>query len=134
MKTKALRRIGMGLLAGLVAAGLMAGEGNAPQSGAMKVFMRKKLMYSEGLLEGLTLEKFDMVAKNAIRLRDMTGSNHWTLVKQPDYRAYTTTYQKSLDALYMAAVDKKLEEATAAYMTVAQSCVDCHRLTRRDQR
>jgi hypothetical protein len=33
----------------------------------------------------------------------------------------------------MAAVDKKLDEATEAYTRVAHSCVECHRLVRLQQ-
>jgi hypothetical protein len=47
---------------------------------------------------------------------------------------YTTNFQKSADALYMAAVDKNLEGATEAYVKMARNCVECHRLVRIDQR
>jgi cytochrome c556 len=96
--------------------------------------MRQKLAWSQAALEGLTLEKFDLVSKNAIRIRNMTQSNQWFVFKQPDYMAHTTNFYKSVDALYMAAVDKKLDAATEAYMNVARNCVECHRLVRMEQR
>ena len=99
-----------------------------------QAFMRQKLAWSQGALEGLTLEKFELVSKNAIRMRDMTQSNGWFVYKQPDYMRHTTNFHKSVEALYMAAVDKNLDAATEAYTKVTRSCVDCHRIVRTEQR
>ena len=117
----------------VLAFSLVAAE-TKPRRAANQTFMRTKLAWSQAALEGITLEKFDVVSQNAIRMRNMTQSNHWFTMKQPDYMAQTTNYQKSVDALYMAAVDKNLEAATEAYTKVARNCVDCHRLVRTEQR
>lgn len=121
------------LLAAVVTCSLIAAETRAPRA-ATQAFMRQKLGWSQAALEGLTLEKFDLVSKNAINLRNMTQSNLWFTAKQPDYMRLTTNYQKSVDRLYLAAVDKKLDEATEAYVSVMRNCVECHRLVRLDQR
>ena len=135
MKTRIM--IQAGLVSSLVAAALglslFAAETGSRRASS-QAFMRQKLTWSQGILEGLTLEKFDVVSKNAIRMRDMTQSNQWFTMRQPDYLAHTTNYQKSVEALYMAAVDKKLDEATEAYIKVARNCVECHRLARLEQR
>jgi len=130
------RILGTGLL--VLTAGLMI---NLNSTGAdarpraeTQAFMRMKLAWSQATLEGITLEKFDVVSRNAIRLRDMTQSNHWFTMKQPDYMRHTTNFQKSAEGLYMAAVDKNLEAATEAYVKMAKSCVECHRLVRTEQR
>jgi len=121
------------LAAGVLALSLVAAEPKYKRADT-QVFMRMKLMWSQATLEGLALEKFDLVSRNAIRMRDMTQSNQWFTMKQPDYLTYTTNFQKSADALYMAAVDKNLEAATEAYTKLARNCVECHRLVRVDQR
>jgi len=132
--TTMIRAVVAGVLsAALLAVVLVAAE-TKPKRAATQAFMRQKLAYSQGVLEGLALEKFDLVSKNAIRMRDMTQSNHWFTFKQPDYLAHTTNYQKSIDALYMAAVDKNLDAATEAYTKVARNCVECHRVVRLEQR
>lgn len=135
MNTKTIIRAGLAgaVAAGVLAASLLAAE-TKPRRAATQAFMRQKLVYSQAILEGLALEKFDLVSKNAIRLRDMSQSNQWFTLKQPDYMTHTTNYQKSVDALYMAAVEKKLDEATEAYVKVARNCVECHRLVRVEQR
>jgi hypothetical protein len=100
---------------------------------ATQAFMRQKLVYSQGILEGITLEKFDLVSSNALRLRSMSVSNSWTQVGSPDYRQNLTNFQSDVDGLFKAAMDKNLNDATGAYVRVVHSCVECHRLVRLDQ-
>lgn len=135
MNTKTMIRavLAGALSAAVLAVSLVAAE-TKPKRAATQAFMRQKLAWLQAALEGLTLEKFDLVSKNAIRMRDMTQSNQWFTLKQPDYMAHTTNFQKSADALYMAALDKNLEAATEAYTKVARNCVECHRLVRTEQR
>lgn len=135
MKTKFLIQTG---LAGITAVALLtlslpAAE-TKPRRAATQVFMRQKLMWSQAALEGLALEKFDLVSRNALRMREMTRSNQWFAIKQPEYLVRTTNFVNSVDALYMAAVDRNLEAATEAYAKVSRNCVECHRLVRLDQR
>ena len=64
-----------------------------------QTFMKVKLAWSQGILEGITLEKFDVVSRNAIRMRDMTQSNQWFVVRQPDYmaRKHDSNFAQSRD-------------------------------------
>lgn len=133
MKAYVIQLSLVALVAGLVA-GVVGAADLKPRRAANQAFMRNKLVYSQLILEGMALEKFDLISKNAIRLRDMTTSNHWFVMRQPDYVKHTTDYQKNIDQLYMAAVDKNLDAVTDGYLKVARSCVDCHRLVRLDQR
>lgn len=135
MTTRTMIRAGLAvsLTATVLGFPLVAAE-TKPKRAATQAFMRQKLAWSQGVLEGLALEKFDLVSKNALRLRDMSQSNGWFTVKQPDYMALTTNFQERADALYLAAVDKNLEAATEAYTKVARNCVGCHRLVRTEQR
>ena len=71
------------LSAAVLAVSLVAAE-TKPKRAATQTFMRMKLAWSQAALEGLTLEKFDVVSQNAIRMRDMTQSNLWFTMKQPD--------------------------------------------------
>lgn len=133
MKTSRTK-LGLGVVVAVLAGGLLIGAGLNPRRVAHQAFMRNKLVYSQAILEGMALEKYDLMSKNAIRLREMTSSNLWYSARQPDYMLLTTNYQKNVDALYMAAVDKNLDRVTDAYTAVARSCVDCHRLVRSEQR
>ena len=134
MKPKWIFSLGAVVLVVWVMAGQFTTAAEVGRRAEAQTFMRLKMAWSQGVLEGLTLEKFDAVSMNAIRMRDMTRSNLWFAVRQPDYMARTTNFQQSVDALYLAAVDKNLDAATEAYLKVTRSCVECHRLVRADQR
>jgi hypothetical protein len=98
-----------------------------------QMFMRQKLTYAQGVLEGITLEKYDLVATNAAKLRDMSQTNSFVLLRNPEYLNYKTNFQASVDALSVAARAQDNQKATEAYMKMAQSCVDCHKTFRREQ-
>ena len=132
METKLIVRGGIITAAVILAIVAMAAT-DASRRPDTQAFMRQKLAYSQGILEGLAREKFDLVSKNAVLMRNMTQSNLWYRTRQVDYMRHTTNFQKCVDALYSGAVDKNLDAATDAYAKVARSCVECHRLVRADQ-
>lgn len=123
----------MALAAGVLTFSVVAAEKKAKRA-ETQAFMRQKLVCAQAVLEGLTLEKFDVVSKNSIRMRDMTHNNLWFMLKNPDYMTLTTNYQKSVEGLYMAALDKNLEAATEAYTKVSRYCVESRRVMRLEQR
>jgi hypothetical protein len=96
-------------------------------------FMRQKLVFASQILEGITLERFGLVTTNAAALRDMSQTNAFLLLKNPEYLALSTNFQASVDALAEAANAKNLRAATAAYQKMTESCVECHKIFRREQ-
>lgn len=131
-KSYAARFILFGVFTSLLAASIMAQKPSAQRIG-MQAFMRQKLTHSQGVLEGIALEKFELVSQNALRMRKMSQTNSWSSMKNVNYMARMADYQKSLDELALAAADKNLEASTEAYMKVARNCVECHRIVRVDQ-
>jgi len=127
-----------GLWAVLFLVGALFGLANAATSDEkltqMQIFMRAKLSYAQATLEGITLEKFDVASKNAIRLREMTQTNLWFKIQYPKYVEETKKFQANIDKLILAATDKNVNAAIAAYAKVSQNCVECHQMLRRDQR
>jgi hypothetical protein len=95
--------------------------------------MRLKLTYAQGVLEGITLEKFDLIITNAAKLRDMSQTNAFVLLVNRDYQNCRTNFQASVDALTRAAKEQNSQKATEAYMKMAQCCFDCHKTFRREQ-
>ena len=95
--------------------------------------MRQKLIYAQGVLEGLTLEKFDLVVTNAAKLRDMSQTNAFVLLGNLEYQMYKTNFQASVDALSAAAKQQDHQKATEVYVKMTQSCFDCHKTFRREQ-
>ncbi|MFO1460235.1 MAG: hypothetical protein U1G08_12585 [Verrucomicrobiota bacterium] len=127
-------------MAGISAAALLlasattsSAETPSAQRAAMQAFMRQKLVLSQSLLEGLSLERYDQVQKSAVQLRKMSQTNSWSTLGNVQYRAQMTNYQANLDALWAAAGDRSLDAAASAYAKVVVNCVDCHRIVRVDQ-
>jgi uncharacterized Fe-S radical SAM superfamily protein PflX len=98
-----------------------------------KSFMHKKLVYSQGILEGLTLEKYDLVITNATLLRNMNFTNHFTKMSDPYYAKDIAEFQTKVDLIIKGAKDRLLEGSTEAYMKMLESCVTCHKECRVDQ-
>jgi len=111
--------------------GLLAFSSFAEQG--TKNFMRQKLNYSQGILEGLTLEKFDLVVTNAALLRNLSVTNVFSMTGNQDYRARSTNFFRSVDTLITAAKGQNLERATEAFTHVTRNCVECHKMFRREQ-
>jgi hypothetical protein len=119
---------------GLALLGVIATHAALDRSrAATQTFMRLKLAHSQGLLEGLSLEKYDLIARNALQMRTMSQSNTFLVVRNPDYLRQVTNFQSRADEVYMAATDKNLDAATEAYVKMTRSCVECHRYFRLEQ-
>ncbi len=98
-----------------------------------RLLMREKLAYTQRVLEGLTLENFRLVSENALKMRDLTHRDEWFISTSAIYKQATTNFQKNVDAVYMAAVDKQLKVGTEAFKRVIDSCVSCHESFRVEQ-
>ena len=136
MKTRTSLRLlaGVAALALLLVAGTSSSaETPSAQRVAMQSFMRQKLVLSQSLLEGLSLERYEQVQKSALQLRKMSQTNAWSALGNVQYRAQMTNYQANLDALWAAAGERSLDAAASAYAKVVVNCVDCHRIVRVDQ-
>lgn len=98
-----------------------------------KSFMRMKLVYSQGILEGLTLEKYALVITNATFLRNMNFTNSFTKMSDPYYAKDIVDFQTKVDVIINGAKDMLLEGTTEAYTKMLESCVACHKDCRVDQ-
>ncbi len=97
-------------------------------------FMRLKLEYSKGIVEGLALENYDLILKNSQALKRLSMAAEWEVPTIPDvenYIPYTVEFQRATDQLSQEARDKDIDGATLAYMKVTMTCVSCHKYVRR---
>ena len=92
--------------------------------------MRSKLEHSNKILEGLTTEDFDTIAKEAKAMRGLTALEHWFRADTPQYKTQLSAFWYGNDALIKAAEEKNLDGATLAYTQLAISCVNCHKHVR----
>lgn len=108
----------------------LAPGGIAQQRNDLKDFMRVKLRHSQKVLEGLVLEDFDEVAKNAQELSLLSLAATWQVFETPEYVDYSRKFRNAADALTEAAKQKNLDRATLAFNQVTTRCVECHKYVR----
>lgn len=90
-------------------------------------FMRQKLTHSQNVLEGLTLENYDLIITNGIKMFNMSQSTQWQLRSTDRYKKYSAEYSDRVAAMIDAAREKKINAARDAYCRSLQSCYDCHK-------
>jgi hypothetical protein len=95
------------------------------------IFMRAKLEHSQKVLEGLTLEDFDKIAKHSQEMSLLSQASTWQVLQTPEYHDRSVEFRRSVDGLTEMAKKKNLEGAALAYVDVTMKCVSCHKYVRR---
>jgi hypothetical protein len=134
MKLKTLNRVFVcSISLGLATVVLAVLGAEQQRSTSRAEFMRMKLDYSKKLLEGLVLENYDTISKNAKTLRRLSEAAEWevpTIPNATDYVAYTGEFEKICDDLVKKCKDKNIDGATLAYVRLTMNCVNCHKYVR----
>lgn len=125
-----MRRSHLVLLVTLASLGLFAVRSYSQPSGNLSDFMRVKLKHSQNVLEGLTTEDFDMIAKNAQDISLLSQAAEWQVLQTEAYAARSAEFRRTADELTRAAQEKNLDEATLKYLDLTMKCVDCHKYLR----
>jgi hypothetical protein len=103
-----------------------------PPKGKLTVFMRPKLEHSKAVLEGLSLENFELIDKNARALKDLSESAEWKVSPNITYLRYSIEVQRLADELIEQASRKNVDGATLAYLQLTMTCVNCHKYVRQN--
>ncbi len=96
-------------------------------------FMRRKLEFSKNVLEGLALEQYPIIEKNAKALKILSQAAEWEVPMIPnatDYVALTSEFQRNTDELVKTAKQGNIDGATLAYVKLTMNCVQCHKYVR----
>jgi hypothetical protein len=93
-------------------------------------FMRAKLRHSQEIVEGLALENYDQIARNAQRLAQLSHATNWQVLQTEEYLLQSREFRRATEALREQAKQKKLEGAVLAYFDVTMKCVNCHKYVR----
>ena len=117
----------------LAACLLVPGEAQEPPAvrpDAVADFMRAKLAHSQDVLEGLTLEDYDKIARGAQELALASQASSWQVLQTEDYARQSAEFRRSCDSLRNAAKAHNLDGAALAWMEVTMKCVQCHKYVR----
>lgn len=122
------------LCAVVVAAAIVARSGTSvaeqPKVDDVGGFMRLKLTHSQHVLEGLTVENFDAIARGANALALASQASSWQVLQTEDYARHSAEFRRSCESLETAARDKNLDGAALAWMEVTMKCIQCHKYVR----
>ena len=116
-------------LAATVAGGLIA-SGAGQERSPLQTFMRQKLEHSKNALEGLAVEDFPLIAKNAMAMRQLSEDARWRITPNLDYLRRSAEFQDLTAELAAKAKARNLDGATLAYVKLTMNCVSCHKLVR----
>jgi hypothetical protein len=92
--------------------------------------MQLKLQHSKNVLEGLVLEDFDRVAKNAQQLALLSQESNWRVFQTEEYVQRSLEFRRAAHAIVAAAKKNNLDGATLAYVDTTMKCVKCHKYVR----
>ncbi|MFO0952202.1 MAG: hypothetical protein U0835_13840 [Isosphaeraceae bacterium] len=122
-----------------LALGLALGLSPAPRTyaqpppGKLSGFMRPKLEHSKAVLEGLSLENFDLITKNARALKELSEAAEWKVSPNVTYLRYSGEFQRLADELIQQAKERDVDGATLAYVQLTINCVSCHKFVRENR-
>jgi hypothetical protein len=132
IRSIALGTTGLAMAIAIGTAFVAAQEGGQKPTSRAE-FMRMKLEFSKKVLEGLTLEDYAGISKNAKALKRLSEAAEWevpTIPNAGDYLIFTSEFQRLADEMDRKAKDKNIDGATLAYLRLTMNCVNCHKYVR----
>ncbi len=120
------------LIFGLTISGICIAfaQSTRPEVNDVQAFMRVKLDDSKKVLEGLTVEDFDLIFKNAQAMSLLSEDATWQVLQTPEYAQRSAEFRRAADSLATAAKKKNLDGAAFAYVDLTMKCIDCHQYVR----
>lgn len=118
------------LITALLALAAFAGTAQQAPRNATKDAMQFKLHFAQGVLEGITMENFSLIATNAQKLKGLSQSADWKLRATREYQRLTSDFERAAEALERSARNRNVDAATVAYFQLTTTCVTCHKYLR----
>ena len=129
-----MKCLAVGGVAAVIVTAVLIGSGQSEEPNKVRDFMRVKLSYSQKVLEGLTIEDFDLIAKNSQAMSLLSQATNWQVLTTAEYLQHSQDFRRTADALTEAARKKNLDGAALAYVELTMKCINCHKYVRGVQR
>ena len=100
---------------------------SATQRPEVATIMREKLGHTQRILGAVVTSDWVTLEMQSQILEALTDDPRWFVLKSPEYARYSKAFKASVHDLHRAAVERDLEAAPKAYVTVTLECVNCHR-------
>ncbi len=117
-------------LVALLSIAFLTRPGHSGKDDPVETFMRAKLVHSQNVVEGLTTEDFDMIAKGAQEMSLLSQATRWQVLQTPEYIRRGSEFRRAAEKLKTEAKEKDLDGALLAYVDVTMKCVECHKYVR----
>jgi hypothetical protein len=91
------------------------------------IWMKQKLAYSQRILNGLAMEDYEMIEKNATSMKGLSRVEGFVRSKTEGYRTQLKTFEFATSELIRNSEQKNLDGATLAFTQMTISCVNCHK-------
>jgi len=127
-----MRRIPIVVIALALGFGVLALNGHAADTKkeSVETLMKKKLVESQKVLEGIALGDFDKIAKHAENLQAISKKAEWKVLETPLFAIYSTQFQGNAEDMVKYANKKNLDAAALSYVELTLTCVKCHKHVR----
>jgi hypothetical protein len=99
-----------------------------------KALMKKKLLHSQKVLEGIALHDFDKIAEHGEELLSISKRVEWKVLKTPRYETYSNQFRSNVEDLIKGARKNNVDSAALAYVDLTLTCVKCHKHVREKQK
>lgn len=96
-------------------------------------FMRKKLGAASDVLEGLTTEDGQLIAKGANAMAEMSRVELWQVLTDGDYRNFSRDFRETAKKLAEAGEKGNFDAAALHWIKVTTACIDCHKYVRQQR-
>ena len=97
---------------------------------SLSAFMRKKLDASSQVLEGLTTEDAELIQKGAKALTEISKTEKWQILSDPEYREYSLDFRVNARKLAEAAEKGNFDNAALQWFAAMKNCIECHQHVR----
>ena len=133
MKCKYLLLVALAAVVSALDVSLAVGQETTPVLAKEKLapLMQMKLDASKTILEGLALEDYEKIAKNARSLRLLSLESGWNVLQTKEYAQQSTDFRRNTELIAAAAEEKDLGRATLGYVALTVRCVECHSYMRK---
>jgi cytochrome c556 len=119
------------VLALLLGVPTLSGHGGEPKKDdKLHELMQRKLAASQKVLEGIAVNDFDKIGKQADELIAVSKQAEWRVQKTPQFELHSNDFRRIADNLAQNAKDKNLDGAALNYVELTLTCVKCHKYIR----
>ena len=100
----------------------------------LKPFMQRKLDHAKGVLEGLAMEDFELIAREAQALSLLSLESNWNVLTTEEYIQQSSDFRRAVNVITEAAREKDVHRAALGYVNLTVRCVECHSYLRNKAR